>query len=200
MHYFGKNLRLARISLYASSALLAALAGCEPPPEQLAEEVASIPAVSMTAATRRCGDNGFLTAQLFGSIERKIDWNARQVDCESMLRPRGEGMRLRFTGMAADQEVSFIIAVPGLEQGNDGHELPAVVTLAVEGSGRFFSTANLDTCFADIEAQSGSDATAEKYDVSGTLFCVSALGEINGEAAVSIPEMRFQSGVDWSDQ
>jgi hypothetical protein len=196
LQYFRKNLRFTRFSLYAGIAVLPALAGCEP----AAEAGTSSPPVPATAEARHCGDDGFLTAQLFGSIERTIDWNARQVDCESMLRPRGEGMRLRFTGLAADQEVSFIIAVPDLEQGIDGHELPAVVTLAVEGSGRFFSTANLDTCFADIEARSGSAAAPERYDVSGTLFCVSALGEINGDAAVSIPEMQFQSPVDWSVQ
>ena len=198
MHYFGKNPRLARFSLYASIALLTALAGCEPATKQAAEKAASLSAVPVAAETRRCGDDGFLTTQLFGSIERTIDWSARQLDCESMLRPRGEGMRLRFTGMAADQEVSFIIALPDLEQGVDGRELPAVVTLAIEGSGRFFSTANLDTCFADIEARPGQDESVEQYDVSGTLFCVSALGEINGDAAVSIPEMRFRSPVDWS--
>lgn len=196
MHYFEKIFSRARFSLYAGIAVLTALIGCEP----AAEAGASSPAVSVTAATRQCGDDGFLTARLFGSIERTIDWNAHQVDCESMLRPRGEGVRLRFTGMAANQEVSFIIAVPDLEHGVDGRELPAVVTLAVEGSGRFFSTANLDTCFADIEARSGQDEPADQYDVTGTLFCVSALGEINGEAAVSIPEMRFQSPVDWRVQ
>lgn len=193
MHYFGKNLHLRRLSLYAGIALITALAGCEP----AAEAGTSPLAESVTVETRHCGDDGFLTAQLFGSIERTIDWNAHQVDCESMLRPRGEGIRLRFTGLAADEEVSFIIAVPDLEQGVDGRELPATVTLAVEGSGRFFSTANLDTCFADIEARTGGDEPRERYDVSGTLFCVSALGEINGEAAVSIPEIRFQSPIDW---
>ena len=156
--------------------------------------------MSAMAEPRLCSDGGFLSAQLFGAIERKIDWDTRQVDCESMLRPRGEGIRLRFTGLAAEQEVSFIIAVPDLEQGVDGRELPAVVTLAVEGSGRFFSTANLDTCFADIEALSGGNETAERYDVSGKVYCVSALGEINGEAAVSIPEMQFQGRVDWSEE
>lgn len=198
MHNFGKNLLLMRFSLQTGIALLAALAGCEPAAKEMPEETTSSPAVAVTAEARHCGDDGFLEAQLFGSIERTIDWSARQVDCESMLRPRGEGMRLRFTGLAADQEVSFIIAIPDLEQGIDGRELPAVVTLAVEGSGRFFSTANLDTCFTNIEARSGSDETAELYDVSGTLFCVTALGEINGEAAVSIPEIRFQSPISWS--
>jgi len=196
LHYFGKNLRLTRLSLFPGIALLTALAACEP----AANADIRPPAVSVTADARRCGNDGFLSAQLFGSIERTIDWNAHQVACESMLRPGGEGVRLRFTGMAAGQEVSIIIAVPKLERGVDGSELPAVVTLAVEGSGRFFSTANLDTCFTNIEARSGHDETAERYDVRGTLFCLSALGEINGEAAVSIPELRFQSSIDWGEQ
>lgn len=197
MHNFEKNLGPLRLSLFAGIALLAALAACEPAANAEIRPPATAP---VTATARQCGDEGYLSAQLFGSIDHKIDWNAREVDCDSMRRPRGEGVRLRFTGVAANQELSIIIAVPDLEQGIDGHELPAVVTLAVAGSGRFFSTAGLDTCFADIEAVAGSDAAAAEYDVRGTLFCVAALGEINGNAAVSIPELQFRSHVDWGDQ
>lgn len=196
MHYFEKNHRLTRFSLCVGIALLTVLAACEPA-AKAESSAATAPAVS---TARQCGNGGFLSTQLFGSIEHAIDWNAREVDCESMLRPRGEGVRLRFTGVAADQEVSIIIAVPDLEQGVDGRELPAVVTLAVEGSGRFFSTANLDTCFIDIEALSGHAETPARHDLRGTLFCVAALGEINGESAVSIPELRFQSQVNWGEQ
>ena len=197
MHYFEKNLRRMRYLLCAGTALLTTISACEPAANAEIKPPAAAP---VTGESRRCGDGGYLSARLFGSIDHTIDWNADEVDCESMLRPRGEGMRLRFTGMAADEEVSIIIAVPDLERGVDGRELPAVVTLAVEGSGRFFSTANLDSCFADIAARSGDAATAAQYDVHGTLFCVSALGEINGEAAVSIPELQFQSRIDWGDQ
>ena len=197
MHYFEENLQQIRFSRCIGIALLTVLAACEPAVNAEDKPRSDSPA---TVESRHCGGDGYLSAQLFGSIDHTIDWNAREVDCESMLRPRGEGVRLRFTGMAADQEVSIIIAVPDLERGIDGHELPAVVTLAVEGSGRFFSTASLDTCFTDIDAGSDGDPTPEQYDVRGTLFCVSALGEVNGEAAVSIPELQFRSRVDWSDQ
>ena len=196
MHYSETNLRLTCFALWPGIALLSALAACEP-----AAEAKTRPVVEpVTVEPRGCGDDGFLSTTLFGAIEHNIDWDARQFDCESMSRPGGEGMRLRFTGVAADRAVSIILAVPRLEPGMGGRELPTVVTLAVEGSGRFFSTASLDSCFTDIDAPTGLDEAPASYDIRGTLFCVSALGEINGDAAVSIPKLQFRSRIDWTGQ
>jgi hypothetical protein len=196
LHYSEVNLRLTYFVLWPGIALLTALAACEP-----AAKAEPKPAVEQVAVEPRgCGDDGFLSATLFGAIEHSIDWDARQFDCENMTRPGGEGMRLRFTGVAADHAVSIILAIPDLERGLGGRELPTVITLAVEGSGRFFSTASLDSCFTDIDAPADLDGSASGYDIHGTLFCVSALGEINGDAAVSIPELRFQSRINWASQ
>lgn len=174
--------------------LLAALCACKPAPEE------ELPPADNTAATleRVCGDAGFLSAQLFGSIERSLDWTAGELHCESMMRPDGEGVRLRFTGSAAQQTMAIILALPTLERGQTGGELPTVVTLTVEGSGRFFSTPNLKSCFTDISTQQAVAGTADTYDIAGTLFCVSPLGEINGDAAISIPELAFRGFVEWS--
>ena len=195
LHQFQKKSRPMRLCQLAGLVLLALFGGCDPPASAAAKPV-SAPA----AEARRCGDDGFLTAELFGSIEYQIDWDAHDFDCESMPRPAGAGLRLRFTGNAADREMSFILAVPDLERGVDGRELPTVVTLTVEGSGRFFSTASLDACFTDISTPAEVDENAEQYDVRGTLFCVTPLGEINGDAAISVPRMEFQSRVRWEAQ
>ncbi|MBT8086669.1 MAG: hypothetical protein KJO46_01480 [Gammaproteobacteria bacterium] len=145
-----------------------------------------------------CGEQGFLSATLFGSIEREFDWSADELECENMARPDGEGLRLRFTGAAANRSVSIILALPDLKQGEGGSELPTVVTLTVEGSGRFFSTADLDSCFTDIRARPSDGETNLLYDARGTLFCIEPLGEINGDAAVSIPQLEFQTRIEWS--
>jgi len=195
LHLFQRKPDSRRLCQIAGLLLLALLGGCNPPASAVAK-----PASAPVAEARRCGDDGYLSAELFGSIEYKIDWDAHDFDCESMQRPAGAGLRLRFTGSAADREMSIILAVPDLERGVDGRELPTVVTLTVEGSGRFFSTASLDACFTDISTPAVVDENAKQYDVRGTLFCVTPLGEINGDAAISIPKIEFQSRVGWAAQ
>ncbi|MGI9238369.1 MAG: hypothetical protein ACR2QZ_13285 [Woeseiaceae bacterium] len=150
------------------------------------------------AADPACGNESFLSTVLYGSIEREVHWAAEELHCESMLRPNGQGVRLRFTGEAAGSQLAIILALPELERGATGAESPTVVTLTVEGSGRFFSTATPEFCWSDIEAQEPVGDSAELYDIAGTLYCVAPLGEINGEAAISIPEMAFRGIVDWS--
>ena len=176
-------------------ALLTLAAACQETadaPEQMAEPT---DAVSST-----CGNKAYLSAALYGSIEREIRWSAQELHCESMLRPNGEGLRLRFTGSAAGSQLAIILALPALERGMIGTELPTVVTLTVEGSGRFFSTPTAQSCWSDIDVQEPVADEADRYAMNGTLFCVAPLGEINGEAAISIPEMAFSSIVDWSGE
>ena len=177
MHLFEKKTGSWRLCQLTGLLLLPLLGACDPPASAAAK-----PVPTEVVNERRCGDDGYLSAELFGSIEYKIDWDARDFDCESMLRPAGAGLRLRFIGSAA------------------GHELPTVVTLTVDGSGRFFSTASLDACFTDISTLAVVNGSAEEYDVRGTLYCVTPLGEINGDAAISIPKMEFQSRVQWEAQ
>lgn len=145
-----------------------------------------------------CGDNGRLATELYGSIARQIEWSAGELHCESMLRPDGKGVRLRFTGNAADNRLSIILALPDLQRGATEAESPAVVTLTVEGSGRFFTTATLESCWSDIVTHERIEDGGDTYDIGGTLYCVAPLGEINGDGAISIPEMAFRGIVNWN--
>lgn len=145
-----------------------------------------------------CGADTYLSTSLYGSIERQIHWADEELHCESMLRPDGKGVRLRFTGKAAGSQLAIILALPDLQPGVAIAESPTVVTLTVEGSGRFFSTPTAEFCWSDIAAQEPIDGSEHQYHISGTLYCVAPLGEINGEAAISIPEMKFRGIVDWS--
>lgn len=176
-------------------ALSASLAACDQAPETIRE-----PAPAPVIAEDACGGSSFLTAQLYGSIERTLRWSAADMRCESMLRPDGEGMRLRFTGITADRQLAIILALPDLERGSAGKELATVATLTVEGTGRFFSTPNLDSCWSDITPQDAADDETGRYDVTGTLYCVAPLGEINGDAAVSIPRLDFRSVIEWDSE
>ena len=174
-------------------ALLLLLGACERATEADAE-----PQALEAAGEPSCGSAGRLSTQLYGSIAKEIGWTAPELRCESMMRPDGKGMRLRFTGDAVGKQLAIILALPDLRRGLTENESPTVVTLTVEGSGRFFSTPSLESCWSDISAQEPVGDSDDRFDISGTLYCVAPLGEINGDAAISIPRLDFRGIVDWS--
>lgn len=193
MHSSRKNtLRPGRAAV-VGLASLGLLGAC-----QEANDPVDAPAEPEAAAESPCSTDAYLTADLYGSIEREIRWAAEDMQCESMLRPDDRGARLRFTGALAGSKLAIILALPDLQPGLIEAESPTVVTMTVEGSGRFFSTATAESCWSDISANDMLQGSANQYRISGTLYCVAPLGEINGDAAISIPEMSFRGVVDWS--
>ena len=193
MHSSRKKTHRASYISAAGLALLALLGAC-----QKAVEPAEQPFGPELAAESTCSSDAFLSTRLYGSIEREIRWSAENLRCESMLRPDDKGVRLRFTGAAAGSQLAIILALPELQPGAADNESPTVVTLTVEGSGRFFSTPTAKSCWSDISAHDLLEGSQDQYTISGTLYCVAPLGEINGDAAISIPELSFRSIVDWS--
>lgn len=145
-----------------------------------------------------CGRQGYLSANLFGAIAGPVDWAAADLDCAGMPRPGGEGARLRFAGSENDRQIAIIIAMPGLERGATGIEIASKVTLIEEGSGRFFSTTGLDSCWTDITTLESIDEADSRFTIGGTLYCVLPLAEVNGKSSVSIPELQFQGLLDWN--
>lgn len=119
------------------------------------------------------------------------------MECDSMLRPDGAGLRLRFAGEVSGETLAFIIAMPALQVDEVGLEVPSNVTATVEGSGRFFSTPNLDSCWVEIAAQTRLAGREDARVLAGTLYCVAPLGEINGDAAITIPTLEFSTIANW---
>jgi len=116
-----------------------------------------------------CGENGALQSALFGSLETTVSWSGSAMNCESMLRPDGQGIRLRFTGDVTGERLAIIIAVPDLQAGEPAVGLPSNVTITVEGSGRFFRTPNLDSCWTDVNSPIVASDEKGPYAISGTL-------------------------------
>jgi hypothetical protein len=195
LHQFLKNcLSAQKIPLFGLL-LLAPLGACEPPAkaEPISETVAA-PAL----ADLSCGAKGALAGSLIGGIEAAINWSAREMVCESMPRPNNEGIRLRFAGDVGDERLAIIIAMPALHAGDVDVEIPSNVTATVEGSGRFFSTPGLESCWTEISAQTALDDPKGGYAVDGALYCIAPLGELNGDAAVTIPELSFSTILNWN--
>jgi len=179
--------------LFAACAALAACGG--------AQESARAPFLPPAAAVAYgCGDSGYLRTTLYGSFEGEIDWSNDEFDCEGMPRPDGAGARLRFAGTAADgtQSLAFIIAMPMLERGETATELGSNVTIIEEGSGRFFSTPGLESCWTDVDTQSGVEDASDVYSISGTLYCITPLPEVNGGSSILLRDLRFAGLLDWS--
>lgn len=166
-----------------------ALAGCgaeTPPPEDAAPP---------PPAASTCGEQGFLEASLSGALTADVDWPDAALRCESMLRPDDRGVRLRFSGEVSGERLAIIIAMPELEAGATGPEFESVITLTVEGSGRFFSTPNLGSCWTEVQT---NEVLADgRYIVAGAVNCVGPLGEFNGDAFVEVRNLRFSGIADW---
>lgn len=147
-----------------------------------------------------CGDNGQLITELYGGIETVLDWNENELECTGMPRPEGAGIRLRFAGPtdSDEQRFAFIIALPEFERDTLKTEFSANITVIEEGSGRFFSTPDLNNCLVEISAVEALDSSGDRYAVTGAFYCVAPLPEINGKTSVSVPELWFTGLLDWS--
>lgn len=186
---FEKRL-FARILPVASLLSLAPLGACESAVDQ--------PSQQQAKAENTCGEDSKLSATLYGGIETTLHWTGSDMACESMPRPNGAGIRLRISGDVSGEHLAFILAMPELRPGDQGIESPTNVTATVEGSGRFFSTPDLDSCFTDVSTQTVLPGHDDQYSLAGTLFCVAPLGELNGDSAISIPSLTFTAIINWA--
>lgn len=175
--------------------VLGPLAACENGPAELVP--AAFPDRPEPAAST-CGGKGALQAMLSGAIVARLDWPDDALDCESMPRPDAEGVRLRFSGEVGEERLTIIIALPGLNPGQTGDEFDSNVTISVEGSGRFFSAPNLDTCWTAVTINEPFAEDSDTYTVVGGLTCVTPLGEINGDGFVDIQLLKFSGIANWS--
>lgn len=183
-------------SIVFAVAVASAFAGCEragPEPDA--------PATIEGAAA--CVEGGGLTVSVYGGLEGELDWSGGTLRCEGMRRPHGQGARLRFEGPAPDDasgdRLAFIIALPDLVRGETATELPAGVTLMEVNAGRFFSTPEQPACWVDVERHESTGSAGDDYRISGLLYCVSPLAEVNGSANVTLRDLHFTGRLDWSD-
>jgi hypothetical protein len=145
-----------------------------------------------------CVAQGKVAGEIFGAIEGEIRWD-KALSCDGMPRPASlGGARLRFAGLHPDGEttLAIIIALPELLAGEGGLELSSRVTVIEEGGGRFFSNQEKNNCWTDLNVLS---AAAEQPEiVSGTLYCIGPLTQINGDDAVLLGDLRFTGFIDWA--
>lgn len=148
--------------------------------------------------TLDCGERGYLATELFGALSGKIEWDETELICEGMARPDDHGARIRLAGIVdSEYVIAFIIALPDLVQGAIGNELPSKVTVIEEGAGRFFSSADQEICWTDITDSQAVNDGDSLYELSGSLYCVAPLVEVNGDSDITIGDFEFRSLIDW---
>jgi len=173
---------------------MAACAETPPPDEQ-------IPDISAQMATD-CVATGMLQTELSVAIGAKVNWGPAELSCEGMRRPADAGARLRFSGPydlgGEKKTLTLILGIPSLEEAQIGAEMPTNVTLVEDGSGRFFATPDTNGCWTDVKEHERIHDTADQhYVISGNVFCVSPLAEVNGSASVTFTELAFTGRVNW---
>ena len=177
-------------------------AACEDRSAPIATETAVAETLAPEPYDPACGQEGLLSVELYGGIRVAIDWQDTELSCTGMPRPNGEGARVRMSGpIGTGEEVrtlAFILGLPSLEVGQTGAELPTNVTLIEEGTGRFFGTQENSGCWTDVTAHEPVDGEGGSlYRIEGTLYCVSPLAELNGNANVTFTELRFTGRLNW---
>jgi len=151
---------------------------------------------------RPCGSDGRLTVSLYGGIRTTLNWTATEFECLGMPRADNEGARLRFAGTAdiagEARRIAIIIGLPELKRGQTVEETPANITIIEENGGRFFSSSEASFCLSNIDEQvQDADGAAGEYRISGVLYCVAALVELNGAGGVSLSDLEFSGRIDW---
>ncbi len=170
-------------------------------------------------STLSCIENGRLAGRLYGAVDGEILWDADEMSCEGMPRPNGEGARLRFAGPHPSGEgtLVFIAAIPAVERNTPANELTTRLTiinegdalcLIAEGDGRFFTSPDFEICWTDIVSDEAIDTAIDDVSddvsddsrrrVSGRIYCITPLNEVNGSATVTLSDIAFTGLIDWS--
>ena len=179
--------------IVALAAVLILISGCQSAVE------ASTSVIPTAAPPASCGDQGYLSTELFGALAGKIEWTSTSFECEGMPRPGGHGARLRFAGeIDGEHKIAFIIALPELRRGETGNEYQSKVTVIEEGVGRFFTSGDNDICWTDIVELESAEDSASEFSIGGTLYCVAPLTEINGDWDITIRDLKFRGQLDWN--
>ena len=150
----------------------------------------------------RClpGQEGFLTMRLRGSIEEEVRWTEPALACEGMSRPDGRGLRLRFAGPRAGNELAVVFAAPALGAGASGRTVPVNVTL-LDGAGeRIYGTQGDSRCAFDEVVQQpleGAALPARSYRVSARGFCTAPARAVDGDGSVFVTRFDFAGLVSW---
>jgi hypothetical protein len=139
--------------------------------------------------------DGYLRARLRGAQNLDIDWRDAELQCDGGPRPDQHGIRLTFAGPALrdGQRLRFVIGIAGVRDVLSSHDVPANVTVILEGQSKLYSTRGEDKCTIDelSEAAIASASAAHTLRVAGRGFCVAPASAIDGSDGLLLSRFDF---------
>ena len=154
-------------------------------------------ALEATAVPDSClpDDGGFLRARLGGAIEADIDWRDPSLDCEGMLRPDGQGLRVRFAGSLPDgRQLALLFAPRSLGEGESGRGLPVNVTVLDESAGMIYGTLGEGRCTLDEVEQRplpSPDPAQRSWALRARGFCTEPARALDGSGNLVLSRFDF---------
>ena len=146
------------------------------------------------------GDDGSLEARLGGAIEADLQWRGTALECTGMLRPGGEGLRVRFAGrLPSGDALALVFAAPALAEGQDARGVPVNVTVLHESTGRIYGTMGPDRCVLDEVEQRPTRGTAppgRAWRVHARGFCTEPARAVAGGGSVFLSRFDFVGRLD----
>lgn len=128
-------------------------------------------------------DEGSLRARIDGDLRADIDWAPPLPQCRGGPRPGGDGVRLIYRGEVPGQgPLLVVIGIGPLAAGQDASQVPANVTLVLEGTGLFYATQGDDKCAVDSLRQTPIGDGLYRLTVRG--YCVQPARTLDGTRSV----------------
>lgn len=145
---------------------------------------------------------GSLTGRLYGTLSLDIDWRGPKMDCDGMMRPGNNGVRLFFSASDSgdSDRLIFVIGVDGALDELSGKERKANITIIDERTGSFFSTGGKERCWTTVHSvETLPDRNSESYQVNGELYCAGALPSLTGNGSVTLGNFRYSGRLTVDD-
>jgi hypothetical protein len=159
--------------------------------------------------------DAFLEARLAGAIEAELHWQAREMQCDGMRRPDGQGLRVTFSGRQGGKRLTLVFGVPRLAEGAAGRAVPVNVTLIREG-GMVYGTRGEQKCVLDEVRQTalaaspvepGTKATpggstaapaGRHWQIEARGFCLDPARSVgDGRDAILLSRFDFRGRLTW---
>jgi hypothetical protein len=156
---------------------------------------APVPAADLSAS----GCDGRLELVIGGDLEARLLAPARQT-CDGGPRPDGDGLRVAYRSHRQGQPgtILIILAIPGIQRGEVGPELPLNVTVVREGKGEFYGTRGPDRCRLELVAHE-KDGEPDWWHLEGRGECAEPLQGIAHEGEIELSPFSFSARVSWEE-
>jgi hypothetical protein len=148
--------------------------------------------------------NGYLRAQIRGSMKLDIDLHNSELECDGGARPDGSGIRVSFAGpLRSDgRRLRMVFGVGTAAEGTSGRALPTNLTVIFEGEQRLFATRGDDKCTVDELSQERLGALGgptRSYRVIARGFCIAPVTALHAEDRILISSFDFAGSVTFED-